>query len=136
MEQLIREKGLRATPARIAILEVFARRKEPLNAKKVLAELWMNKSCADIDEVTVFRNLEALKKVELLRIVDLRRDSAYFELEKNHHHHVVCTNCERIEEFENEKIEKIISDIVKKTSKFINVKEHSMEFFGLCRNCA
>jgi Fur family transcriptional regulator, ferric uptake regulator len=136
MEKLLKSRGLKVTPARVAILEAFARKNKPLDANKVLRGLWLDKSCGEVDETTVFRNLEALTEAGLLRIVDLRKDSVYFELNHDHHHHIVCVNCDKVEEFANEKIEKILESIIKKSSKFKNITEHSLELFGLCAKCS
>jgi len=88
-----------------------------------------------INEVTVYRTLSSLEKGGILKRVDLRKDSVYFELADQHHHHMVCTNCNLVEDFENSAIEKLLKRIVDQSSKFKNIKEHSLELFGLCRIC-
>ena len=72
---------------------------------------------------------------KILKRVDLRKSSSYFELNDDHHH-IVCTKCNEIEDFENLELEKILRRIVVKSSKFKNVNEHSLELFGLCKMCA
>jgi len=132
MRKILKEKGYKATPARLAILEVLSKNKLPMDAESIFKKLKNKK----INEATVYRTLSSLEEGEILKRVDLRKNSAYFELNTEHHHHIVCTNCNELEDFENKEIEKVLEHIVLKSSKFKNIKEHSLELFGLCRACA
>lgn len=136
LKKLLRVKGQKATPARVFILEIFAKKKKPLNATVVYKELLKNNKTKGINEVTVYRTLASLEETKILKRVDLRKESAYFELENEHHHHIVCTNCNTLEEFENEKIEEALKKIAVKSPKFKSIREHSLELFGLCVNCS
>ena len=80
--------------------------------------------------------LSSFEKLEIIKKIDLKKDCAYFELNNDHHHHMVCTKCGEIEDFkESKEIEKILEKIVKKSSKFKNIREHSLELFGFCKSC-
>jgi len=128
VQKLLREYGHKVTPARLAVLNIFARSKSPLAAEDVQKKL-------QLDLVTVYRTLAVFEKSGILIRVNLGKDSAHYELARNHHHHIVCTNCDRVEDFRNEKVEKILASIVRRSSKFIKIREHSLELFGLCSNC-
>jgi len=130
MHNLLKERGLKTTSARIAVLGVFSKIKEPLDASSIYKKIKNKK----INEVTVYRTLADFEKSGILRRVDLRKDSVLYELSQEHHHHIVCTNCSRVEEFENEKLEKLLEKI--RSSKFRNITEHSLELFGLCLKCS
>lgn len=132
----LKENGYKSTPARLGILDLFSTSKTPLNAESVYKKISRTKRHRDINEVTVYRTLSSLEESGLLKRVDLRKSSAYFELNKNHHHHISCTNCDEIEELKNQELEKILGQIVDKSYKFKSIKEHSVEFFGLCKECA
>ncbi len=136
MRNILKEKGYKATPARLAILEIFADNKLPMNAENIYKKLKSNKSQRKVNEATVYRTLTSLEEGGILKRVDLRKDSFYFELNDKHHHHMICTNCNELEDFENKEIENILGRIVGKSSKFKSIKEHSLELFGLCRMCA
>ena len=135
MENLLRTKGYKITKARLAILDIFFKKKGPVDAQIVYKMLRKSVHCKKINEATVYRTLASFEETGVLTKVDLRKDSVYFELAGEHHHHIVCTNCDKVEEFENSEIEKLIRRIVEKSSKFIKIKEHSLELFGLCRMC-
>ena len=136
----MKEKGYKATPARLAILEIFARNKSPMDAENVYKKIKNIKNYKKINATTIYRTLSSLEEGKILKRVDLRKNSVYFELVTGHHHHIVCTNCDQIEDFENLEVEKAIEKvwgrIVGKSSKFKSIKEHSLELFGLCRMCA
>jgi Fur family ferric uptake transcriptional regulator len=135
-KKLLRENGQKATLARVFILDIFSKKKEPLNAVMVYKELLKRAKTKDINEVTVYRTLASLEEANILRRVDLRKESVYFELENEHHHHIVCTNCDTVEEFENDKIEEVLKKIATQSPRFKSIKEHSLELFGLCVNCS
>ncbi len=133
---LLKKKGYKITPARTAILDIFIKNKIPLTAYEICKKLDKLKTIGDINEATVYRTLSSFEKGGILKKIDLRKDRAYFELSNDHHHHIVCTNCGEIEDFkESNEMEIILSQIVKKSSKFKNIKEHSLELFGICRAC-
>ncbi len=135
MENLLKETGYKVTPARIAILGIFSNSKNPVTAEKIYSELKKDKKYKDINEATVYRTLTAFLDGGIIRKVDFRKDSDFFELAKEHHHHIACIKCDTIEDFESKKIEDAIIGIVNNSSKFISINEHSLELFGLCKKC-
>ena len=135
MRNLLKEKGYKATPARLAILDIFAKNEVPLDAEAVYKKLSKLKNCKSINEATVYRTLSAFAEEGILARVDLRKDSIHFEMPFGHHHHIVCTNCNAVEDFDNSEIETIIGRIVASSSEFKNITEHSLELFGLCTKC-
>lgn len=136
LKKILREKGQKVTPARIAILEVFSKKNEPLNALMIYKSLSKKPETKDINEVTVYRTLASLENVGLLKKVNLRKDSVFFERAEEHHHHIICTNCDMVEDFENKKIEEVLRQIENGSRRFRKIKEHSLELFGLCTNCS
>lgn len=130
MREILKKMGYKVTPARLAILDIFFKSKKPINADSV------HKKLKNVNEVTVYRTLSVLEAGGILKKVDLRKDSVYFELAQKHHHHIVCTHCGDMEDIESKEMEKVLGRIVGKSSKFKSIKEHSLELFGLCRACA
>lgn len=122
----------KATPARLAILEVLEHAKTPLSAEEIRKALPGNKS----DLVTVYRNLELLKNSGWVIAVNLGHQAAYYELaDLKHHHHLVCENCGRIAEMDNCEA-RILSKESLKTKGFARVLRHSLEYFGVCNQCS
>ena len=131
LELLLKEKGYKITPTRMAVLEIFLKNHKPISALYIYKKL-----NGKINEATVYRILSSFEESSILRKVDLRKDSLFFELNDDHHHHIVCTQCGEIEDFkENKEIEKLLEKVVGESKKFKNIKEHSLELFGLCKIC-
>jgi Fur family ferric uptake transcriptional regulator len=122
----------RATPSRMTILNMLSEESKPMNAEQMYKKI----KNQNIDLVTLYRTLASFEKRGLLRRVNMKKDAAYFELAKKHYHHIICINCDTIENFKNLEIEKILKKISPKAFKFKNIKDHSLELFGLCRICA
>lgn len=136
MKELLKKHGYRVTPARLAVLDIFSKCKKPLNAEAVYKSFLKIKKLENINEATVYRTLFSLEEGGILKKVEMRKNSTYFELNGVHHHHMVCTRCNRIEDFENSELESILGRIVENSSKFKKIKEHSVELFGFCKLCA
>lgn len=138
MQNILKTKGYKVTPARLAILDVLFRSKAPITADIIYRELLRGNKCVDVNEATVYRTLSLFEDGGIVRRVNLRKESVFFELVegRHHHHHIVCVGCDAVEDFESKSIEKVLSAVALKSSNFINIKEHSLELFGLCKGCA
>lgn len=131
-ETLIKIKGLKTTPARKRILELFSGDCEPINADYIYSKL----KSKDINQVTVYRTLTSFEEAGIIRRVDLRRNSVFYELSEHHHHHVICMKCGMTEGFESCDIDAISKEFFKKSSQFKTIEQHSLELFGMCKSCA
>jgi Fe2+ or Zn2+ uptake regulation protein len=136
MKEILKGKGYKATPARLAILEIFTKSKVPITAEVVCRELKKDKNNRGINEATVYRTLTSFAEDHILKRVDFRKESAYFELADEHHHHITCIKCETVEDFESKDVEKALGGVVRNSSRFISIQDHSLELFGFCRKCS
>lgn len=95
IKTLIREAGLRATPARVATLNMLFRAPSPLTHADVAEEL----AGSGIDKATAFRNLNDLTDVGILRRSELGDHVWRFELARASDHsgeahpHFLCVDC-------------------------------------------
>lgn len=135
MKEILKDMGYKITPARVAILDIFVKNKTPITAENVLREIKRNKKSREINEATIYRTLSLFEEDGILKRVDFRKESAFFELNQEHHHHITCLKCDMVEDFESVAIEKSLKRIVRNSSKFTSVKDHSLELFGFCNNC-
>jgi Fur family ferric uptake transcriptional regulator len=100
-----------------------------------LRELRKNKQA--VNKTTIYRELERLQSIDLIRTVQLGDRAQYYELTaRGHHHHMVCLRCEHVEDVDMD--EKTLLAEEKKVSreKGFTVLRHSLEFFGLCKMCS
>ncbi len=127
----LRKEGLKATPARIKLLQLFDKTKKPLSIKEIQKALKFEK----IDQATLYRVINALKSSNMLHQVDLQHGHDDYELaSKIHHHHIICEHCGKIKDivFDTEDLEKKALRL----GGFSTIKNHSLEFFGVCNVCA
>lgn len=125
--------GARLTPARIAIARIFdARNCEPMTAYELIELL--GKKGIHVNKTTVYRELEFLKTNELVREISIMGLSARYEPSGHHHHHLICTRCDKWLPIEvNESFIKSVKQSVRKHKALLT--DHLLEFFGVCSNC-
>lgn len=101
----LREKGLRLTPQREKIIDIFYALPtgEHLSAEELYGIL--KKESTDISLATSYRTLKLLASVGVLREVDFTEDTKQYELARDGdepHHHLICVTCGATEEFESQ----------------------------------
>jgi Fur family ferric uptake transcriptional regulator len=125
----LRKNNLKATPARLNILDVFEHAKRPLSVSEISDKLESS------DKATVYRNIDSLQNLGIIKQIRFQDRQAYYEINNTHHHHVICKKCGKIRDIESCKI--ILSG--KNTlinSDFTEITDHSLEFYGICNACA
>jgi Fur family ferric uptake transcriptional regulator len=131
-KDILRKSGYKATHARLAILEIFAKVKRPMSAHAVIKMLPKN-----VDQATVYRTFKSLSEKGIIRQIDLRHNHAHYELaDLAEHHHLICTQCGRIEDVRHCSIEEIQSNILRSSKYFAEIRQHALEFYGICKKCA
>lgn len=131
LKEVIRYAGFKATPGRLAILGIFNEDCGALCAEDIHQKIGKT----NVDYVTVYRTLESFEKAGLLKKVFLRKQAAYYERAGHHHHHIVCTNCGIVEQFDACGVESLSKNIISASKQFKMIKDHSLEFFGVCKRC-
>lgn len=126
----IREGGFRATTPRLALLKFLEKSKRPQTILEIASGL------RAVDQVTVYRIVEAFAKAGIIRELDLRQGKRLYELADPHdHHHVVCTGCGRIAEFTGCGVEEIEKKALRQARGFTKITAHAVELFGICKTC-
>ena len=88
-----------------------------------------------LNKTTVYRLIQKLTGENVIKPVDLGDGKKRFELNlHNHHHHLVCTNCNQIEDIFVHNDVKHVENKIAKLKRF-KIKSHSLEFFGVCKSC-
>jgi Fur family transcriptional regulator, ferric uptake regulator len=86
---------------------------------------------------SVYRALETLDELGLVRRIELGSGGAQYEAAEpsvDHHHHLVCGDCGRVEAFRDDRLEHVI-DNVSKAAAF-RIDEHDVVLRGLCETCS
>lgn len=128
----LKSAGLRATQPRIRVLGILEGSSYPLSVADIASML----SRPAVDQVTVYRTLETFVQAGLVHHLELHQGRSYFELAtREHHHHLVCRSCGRVEDVEGCDLEKMERNVAKKSKNFGSVVSHALEFFGDCNTC-
>jgi len=128
-EQL-RRLGFRATPLRIALLGYFFREDMPVDVRTVSEA--MAEQHLEVDQVTIYRNLDHFVEKGLLKKVDLR-DGRYYYEKAEACSHLICEVCGKITHIHARELENLAVQLQKKTNFLI--KQPATDFFGVCEKC-
>lgn len=119
----------RVTPISKEILKVLEKCSRPLSVSEINKRIKVHKT-------TLYRQIEYMLKTGQINKYDFGDGVFRYEsAQNNHHHHLICTGCRKVEGIE-------IGDDFSKEEKFIFdakgflVMNHSLEFFGLCASCS
>ena len=132
LKRIIREMGLKVTWQRLAVLEGLASGRVHVTAQEVFEVV--NKKYPDIGFATVYRFLRKMTEHEVVTEVRIGGLPARYELTpRRHHDHMTCTQCGKIVEFENEKIEALQEQVAQE--HHFQLTDHVLELYGICMDC-
>ena len=126
----LKSSGLKATLPRIRILEVFQKSAQRhMTAEDVFKALLAEGS--DIGLATVYRVLMQFEQAGILARSHFESGKSVFELnEGQHHDHLVCLTCGRVEEFYDAEIEARQRDIASRNG--FRLQEHALSLYAVC----
>ena len=128
----LKARGIRITPQRAIIFQIMEKLEGHITADDIYEEVQYVNPYVSL--ATVYRTLELLQGLNLVNQTNFGRGQTYFALkEHGSHHHLVCQECGRIEEFSDEVLACVRADLEKLYS-FEAYTDH-MSIFGLCRDC-
>jgi Fe2+ or Zn2+ uptake regulation protein len=132
--RIVKELGLKATPKRMAILEILAEEFVYLGPEEIWRKLQTR--FKRIGLPTVYRNLEELSNGGvIIKIIHPNRKLYYYYCNNtNHHHHFVCITCRKVQDLDfcgEEQIIREVEDILEG-----KVVSHLLQVYGLCRDCS
>jgi Fur family ferric uptake transcriptional regulator len=90
----------------------------------------------DIGIATVYRVLMQFEQADILKRSHFESERAVYELnEGEHHDHLVCLDCGRVEEFHDEDIEALQVNVAKRHG--FEIADHALSLYAHCRkkNC-
>ena len=129
----LKKHGMKVTPVRCAVLDILSRASVPRTAQQITSAIRL----PSVDLVTVYRTLHSFVDEGLVRAVAIQRGTESFELAtEDDHHHIICTVCNRIEDFHGCEAEKLARAALKKSKLFSRITTHAFELYGVCKKCA
>jgi Fe2+ or Zn2+ uptake regulation protein len=131
----LKSKGYRFSAVRNIILISLDNNKRPLSVFDLQKLLKVRK--LSVNKTTVYRELNSLKKEGIILELQLKDNKRWYELSsRDHHHHIICTNCDKVEDFDECDSENLINKALKQAPDFAKITNHTVDFFGLCKSCA
>lgn len=129
----LKKAGLKVTLPRLKILQILEHAsKRHLSAEDIYRDLL--ESGDDIGLATVYRVLTQFEEAGLVVRHHFEGDQSVFELDHGEHHdHLVCVKCGKVEEFVDPVIEKRQQEIAKEAR--FSITDHSLNIYGICEKC-
>ncbi len=131
--QDLRDAGLKVTLPRVKILQILEGSKDKhFSAEDVYKALI--EADEDVGLATVYRVLTQFEAAGLVMRHHFEGGHSVFELNSDEHHdHIVCTKCGKVEEFFDEVIEQQQDQIAEKLG--FKITDHSLYIYGICPSC-
>jgi len=131
MEFLAR-RHLRVTAQRRAILDTVFNTRQHFTAEELLA--WSRRRDRSVSRATVYRTLPLLTESGLVREMDFGKDYKFYDpnyAEHPHHNHIICQDCQRIIEFDSDKLAELDQEI---SDRFgFSVTSHRLQITATCK---
>ncbi len=132
LESYLKEKGLRLTRQREAILEIFLAHPQHISVEDLYKRV--RKADPGIGFATVYRTLKLLTQCGLAEERHFQGGRSRYEpAASEHHDHCICTVCGKIVEFENPTIEQLQDEAAGQLG--FELTHHRMELYGICAEC-
>ncbi len=110
----LQEKALKVTPQRVAIFDAILQLDNHPTAEDIISLI--KKNHPNISVGTVYKVLDTFVEHELLKKVKTEKDIMRYDPHLTKHHHLYCSKTERIEDYEDEKLNKLISEYFEKNN--------------------
>jgi Fur family ferric uptake transcriptional regulator len=127
--------GYRRGGARAAVVELLGRQNCCLSAQEIFDRL--RKARRPVGIASVYRALEVLAELRLVKRVEAGDGIARFEpapADGDHHHHLVCRDCGKVEAFSDSRLERAIDRVAGGLG--YSVDEHEVVLVGACADCS
>jgi Fur family ferric uptake transcriptional regulator len=130
----LKSTGLKATIPRLKILEVFQRSSlRHMSAEDVFKVLLLENS--DVGLATVYRVLTQFEQASILSRSQIEGGKSVYELnEGQHHDHLVCLDCGKVEEFYDPEIENRQQAVAQ--AKGFTITDHALSLYARCTKTA
>jgi Fur family transcriptional regulator, ferric uptake regulator len=129
----LRDAGYKLTNARMTVLNILESHDGHMTSAEVLEAT--ESLTPEIGRASVFRALDLFTRLSIIRPTYINDSSTptYVLLPDGHHHHIICTSCDKVIEFEDCHLEMLESELERRFD--VQLTGHLLEFYGLCANC-
>ncbi len=133
-KSLLKENNLKFTIQREVILETLYDSQEHLTPESLHHLIQEKYPDLNTGIATVYRTLSLLEESDIVTSLSFGAQGKKYELgAKEHHDHLICTECGNITEFVDEQIEERQHKIAQELE--FKMQDHSMQIYGVCKKC-
>ena len=127
-----RQEGIPFTVQRRRVYEVLLGRTDHPTADQIFEAV--QEDLPGISRMTVYRVLDLLLRLRLLKKVCHPEATARFDPNTEPHHHLVCTACGRLVDFEERRLDRLHAPAAAQEVGF-HIDDHVVQFRGVCASC-
>ena len=129
----LKKAGLKVTHPRLKILHIMeSNDKRHLSAEDVYKSLL--ETGEDVGIATVYRVLTQFEAAGLVSRHNFEGGHSVYEINQGEHHdHILCVKCGRVDEFVDATIELRQKEIAARAG--YDITDHCLYIYGVCRNC-
>lgn len=138
-ENLLREKGLKVTTQRLAVLTVLSQKTDSHLTAEEIYDL-VRVEYPEIGLATVYRTIQLLLELKIIDRIHLDDGYVRYELgnvfedeDGHHHHHLICVKCGRVTSFQGDLLEEFEKSMEEQTGFLI--QDHDVKLYGYCADC-
>ena len=140
--QFLDQKNLRTTSQRRAIVDTVFGTDQHFTAEQLLE--WAREKDSSVSRATVYRTLPLLTESGLVHEMDFGKDYKIYDpnyADHPNHNHIICDDCDKIVEFESDRLEALETEISSKLGFEVNSQQlrinascEEMKRLGACKN--
>jgi Fur family transcriptional regulator, peroxide stress response regulator len=131
LESLCRQRGVPVTVQRRVILSALIDRADHPTIDQVFQDV--KQRIPGVSRTTVYRALETMVELGIAKRTKHFEAAARFDGNTDHHHHLVCTRCNRVVDFVDPRMSELPLPDSHRTG--FEVIDFSIYFEGLCQSC-
>jgi Fur family ferric uptake transcriptional regulator len=127
----LKAKGLKLTPQRILIADIIHGAKGHLTAEDIIERA--RAKMPGVNKSTVYRTLELLAETGCVFKSELGDQIIYHHADEGHHHHLVCRECGKTVECDEDLLAPMAKSLKNKYS--FNIDFNHLIMSGVCKDC-
>jgi Fur family ferric uptake transcriptional regulator len=129
----LREIGMRMTPQRMMIISVVESSNNHISAEEIYTQV--TGKDPDVNISTVYRTLDTLEELKLVTKTDFGDGRVrYHPANKGHHHHLVCRECGRIIDLDEQVLSGLEETLLRDYNFIAEIRHLGIP--GICVKCS
>ncbi len=129
---LLRSKGFKVTPQRLAIYNTLCNTKSHPTAEMIFNKLQPYYPTMSL--ATIYKTVDILREIGLVQVINIGEDCLRYDADTSLHPHIRCTVCNKVEDIEGFDFSPALDEVKRLTDYELNGQQ--FYFYGICPACA